>query len=53
MVEQSKNNPVGISIHSLDLYQIFSFLINDMSSSTYSYLAVDVDKRSTVLSNHF
>ena len=53
MVEKSMNNPVGISIHSLDLYQIFSFLINDFSSSTYFYLAVDVVKRATVLSNHF
>jgi len=42
MVEKSKNNPVGISIHSLDLYQIFSCLINDLSSSTWSCIAVDV-----------
>jgi len=53
MVEKSMNNPVGISIHSLDLYQIFSFLINDLSSSTYSFLAVDVVKRVIVLSNLF
>ena len=53
MVEKSKNNPVGISIHSLDLYQIFSCLINDLSSSTCSYRAVDVVKRKKVLSKHF
>ena len=53
MVEKSINIPVGISIDFLDLYQIFSFSINDMSSSTYSYLVVDVVKSATVLSNHF